>query len=526
MQKICMVGTGYVGLVSGACMADFGNEVICVDTDEDKIEMLKRLEIPFYEFALGELVKRNMDEGRLSFTSSLKDGVRKSKVIFIAVGTPQEEGGEADISEVLNVAAEIARYMTGYRLIVQKSTVPVGTGAKVRDTVKKNLSRDVPFDVASNPEFLREGSAVETFMRPDRVVIGTWSSKAEEILSDIYAPLYLNETPMVRTTVETAELIKYAANAFLATKISFINEIANLCEKIGADVKVIEKAIGLDRRIGPKFLHAGIGFGGSCFPKDTMALATFSEQVGEPLRIVNATIRINQDQRKRLVERIIRAIAPAKRKTVAVLGLSFKPNTDDMRDAPSLDIIKALKAEGVTVRTFDPVAMPPAKKLLKGIKFCRHAYDAVSGADAMVLVTEWNEFRRLDPVKLHSLMRSPVVFDCRNVYDPLEMSRLGFTYFGVGRGAPPESKVRPGAKAGARARVKTGTRAKAKSATRPRAKATKKLPETTAGVLRARSAARDRRPRTGVGGAKGGKARAKAGSVRSKRRSSSRVKRR
>jgi UDPglucose 6-dehydrogenase len=453
MQKICMVGSGYVGLVSGACLADFGNEVICVDSDKDKVKMLKRLEIPFYEFALGELVKRAMDEGRLSFSSSLEEGVVKSKVIFIAVGTPPDAEGEADVSEVLSAAAEIAQHMTDYRLIVQKSTVPVGTGARVRDAVRANLKKKLEFDVASNPEFLREGSAVETFMRPDRVVIGTWSTKAAEILSDIYAPLYLNETPMVRTTVETAELIKYTANAFLATKISFINEIANLCEKVGADVKVVEKAIGLDRRIGPKFLHAGIGFGGSCFPKDTMALARFSEQVGEPLKIVNATIRINQDQRHRLIDRIRGAIAPAKGKKVAVLGLSFKPNTDDLRDAPSLDIIKALRADGAGVRTFDPVAMPAARHLVKGVKFCHDAYDAVSGADAMVLVTEWNELRRLDLAKLRSLMKGSLVIDCRNVYDPSEMKRLGFTYFGVGRGTPP-SQAGPATARGKKAAVR------------------------------------------------------------------------
>jgi UDPglucose 6-dehydrogenase len=435
MQKICMVGTGYVGLVSGACMADFGNEVICVDSDESKVEMLNRLEIPFYEFALGELVKRNMDKGRLSFTSSLKEGVAKSKVVFIAVGTPSDRDGEADLSAVLSVAAQIARHMTSYRLIVQKSTVPVGTGARVRDIIRSNLKSDVQFDVASNPEFLREGSAVETFMRPDRVVIGTWSKKAERILSDIYAPIYINQTPMVKTNVETAELIKYAANAFLATKISFINEVANLCEKVGADVKVIERAIGLDRRIGPKFLHAGVGFGGSCFPKDTLALARFSEEVGEPMRIINATISINRNQRKRLIDRIKRAVTPAKGKTVAVLGLSFKPNTDDMREAPSVDIIRALRAEGATIRAFDPVAMPAARGVLRGVEFCRDAYDAVTGADIVVLVTEWNEFRRLDLRKVYSLMKKPVMIDCRNIYEPADMARLGFAYYGVGRAA-------------------------------------------------------------------------------------------
>jgi len=433
MQKICVVGSGYVGLVSGACMADFGNKVICVDSDKRKIDMLKRLEIPFYEFALSELLKKAMDEGRLSFTTSLEEGVKNSKVIFIAVGTPSDKNGEADLSAVLQVSAEIAKYMTGYRLIVQKSTVPVGTGARVKRTIERNLKKPVPFDVASNPEFLREGSAVETFMRPDRVVIGTWTKKAERLLSDIYAPLYLNETPMVRTSVESAELIKYAANAFLATKISFINEIANLCERVGADVKVIEKAIGLDRRIGSKFLHAGVGFGGSCFPKDTMALARFSEELGEPMRIVNATILINQRQRKRIIDRIKRAVAPAKGKTVAILGLSFKPNTDDLREAPALDIIRALKSDGVKTRVFDPVAMPAAKPMLRGVEFCKDAYDAANGAHALVLVTEWNEFRRLDLRKLQSLMKKPVVIDCRNIYEPSEMARLGFIYSGVGR---------------------------------------------------------------------------------------------
>jgi UDPglucose 6-dehydrogenase len=460
MQKICVVGSGYVGLVSGACMADFGNEVICVDSDKRKIDMLKRLEIPFYEFALSELLKKAMDEGRLSFTTSLEKGVKNSKVIFIAVGTPSDKNGEADLSAVLEVAGQIAKHMTGYRLIVQKSTVPVGTGARVRETIERNLKKKVPFDVASNPEFLREGSAVETFMRPDRVVIGTWTKKAERLLSDIYAPLYLNETPMVKTSVESAELIKYAANAFLATKISFINEMANLCERVGADVKVIERAIGLDRRIGPKFLHAGVGFGGSCFPKDTMALARFSEEFGEPMKIVNATIRINQAQRKRIIERIKKSIAPAKGKTVAVLGLSFKPNTDDLREAPSLDIVRALKKDGVKVRVFDPVAMPPAKPMLRGVEFCRDAYDAATGAHAVVLVTEWNEFRRLDLGKLQSLMKKPVVIDCRNIYEPSEMARLGFIYSGVGRPEPAGRAKPAGAKK--RARSSAGRRAKAK----------------------------------------------------------------
>lgn len=463
MQKICMVGSGYVGLVSGACMADFGNKVICVDSDKTKVEMLSRCEIPFYEFALAEVVKKNMERGRLSFSSSLSEGVRNSKVIFIAVGTPSDTDGQADLSAVLSVAGQIALHMKAYRLIVQKSTVPVGTGAKVADIVRRNLKSDVPFDVASNPEFLREGSAVETFMHPDRVVIGTWTKRAERLLSDIYAPLYINQTPMVKTNVETAELIKYAANAFLATKISYINEIANLCEKVGADVKIIERAIGLDRRIGSKFLHAGVGFGGSCFPKDTLALARFSDEVGEPMKIVDATIRINRNQRRRVIDRIRRILAPAKGKTVAVLGLSFKPNTDDLREAPSLDIIRALKADGAAVKAFDPVAMPAARSLLRGVEFCRDAYDAVEGADAAVLVTEWNEFRRLDLRKVQSLMRKPVVMDCRNVYEPSEMARLGFEYSCIGRGSSP-ARGAEGPRRGKRARKGVGVRSRAAGA--------------------------------------------------------------
>lgn len=434
MYKICMVGTGYVGLVSGACFADFGNTVICVDKDMDKLTRLQRGEIPFYEIGLDEIVERNVKEGRLSFSSDLSAAVKTCDVIFIAVGTPPGKGGEADLSYVWGAAKEIAQAMPGYRLIVQKSTVPVGTGAKIRDLVLKNQKKKIPFDVASNPEFLREGSAIEDFMRPDRVVIGTTSRKAEEILAGIYAPLYLNETPMVRTNVESAELIKYGANAFLATKISFINEMANLCEKVGADVKIVARGMGLDNRIGSKFLHAGAGYGGSCFPKDTLALESFGRKAGYPLKIVKATIDVNKAQRLRMMEKIRGIAGPLKGRTIGILGLSFKPNTDDIRDSVAIDLAKLLKKEGVKVRVFDPVAMDNARKVLKGVDFMDDVWGTVQGADALVLATEWNEFRRLDMARVKRSMKHPVVIDCKNIYDPLPMAQMGFKYVGVGRG--------------------------------------------------------------------------------------------
>ena len=339
MYRICIVGTGYVGLVTGACMADFGNIVTCVDADPSKIESLRKGEIPFYEPGLDQIVERNMREGHLTFTTDLPAAVRKSSVVFIAVGTPRGTDGEADLGQVRTCARQIAQAMTSYKLVVQKSTVPVGTGRMVHEIIEKHRSKDVPFDVASNPEFLREGSAVETFMRADRVVVGTWSKKAEKILAEIYAPLYLLETPMVKTTVETAELIKYASNAFLATKISFINEIANLCDRVGADVKVVSKAMGLDKRIGPKFLHAGPGYGGSCFPKDTIALAQFARKMGEDMRIVQAAVEVNDRQIERVLSRILKGLGTQPRgKRVGLLGLAFKPNTDDVRDSPAIEI--------------------------------------------------------------------------------------------------------------------------------------------------------------------------------------------
>ncbi|MDI6809231.1 MAG: UDP-glucose/GDP-mannose dehydrogenase family protein [Candidatus Eisenbacteria bacterium] len=433
MYKICVVGTGYVGLVTGACLADFGNQVTCVDSDSSKIAKLRKLTVPFFEYGLEEIVKRNVREGRLSFSESLKDSVRESLVIFIAVGTPTDSKGETDLGSVKAAAAEIGKSMNGYRLIVEKSTVPVGTSRMVEEIVRKSMRGRYSFDVASNPEFLREGSAVENFLRPDRVVIGTRSKKAEKILSEIYRPLYLIETPMVKTNVETAELIKYASNAFLATKVSFINEVAVVCEKVNADVQVVAKGMGLDRRIGPKFLHAGPGYGGSCFPKDTKAFIEFSSVLGLDLKIVKATIEANNRQKKLMVEKISRAISGTRGKTICVLGLSFKPETDDVREAPSIYIIKELKKRGAKIKAFDPVAMPSASQVLSGVEFCANSYDAAKGSHCVVIVTEWNEFRRLDFAKLKRIMKTPVLVDLRNVYDPEVPAAAGFKYFGVGR---------------------------------------------------------------------------------------------
>ncbi|MBP7669109.1 MAG: UDP-glucose/GDP-mannose dehydrogenase family protein [Candidatus Eisenbacteria bacterium] len=434
MQRICVVGTGYVGLVTGTCLADFGNPVVCVDTDAEKIEQLSRGQIPFYEFSLQELVDRNLREKRLSFSTDVAQAIRGAKVVFIAVGTPSNARGEADLSQVFQVARTIAENLGSYKLVVQKSTVPVGTGAKIKAIIEKHRPDKIDFDVASNPEFLREGSAVEDFMRPDRVVIGTWNRRAETLLSEIYRPLFLNETPMVKTSVETAELIKYAANAFLATKISYINEMSLLCEKVGADIKVVARGIGLDRRIGPKFLHAGPGYGGSCFPKDTRALASFSRAAGFRFSIVEATIAANKRQRQELIGRAVAMLGETEGKEAAVLGLSFKPQTDDLRESFSLELIPALQRSGAKVRAFDPVAMDAAARLLKNVTFCADAYRAAAGADLLVLATEWNEFRMLDLRKLRRLMRTPNLVDCRNIYDPERMDELGFRYAGIGRG--------------------------------------------------------------------------------------------
>jgi UDPglucose 6-dehydrogenase len=434
-----MVGTGYVGLVSGACLADYGNEVICVDADAQKIRDLKEGHIRFYEFGLEELMERNVREGRLKFSSDISAAIQENQVIFICVGTPRGSDGEADLQYVFQVAEEIAKHINEYKVIVQKSTVPVGTGARVRDLIQSKRNGNHDFAVASNPEFLREGSAVEDFMRPDRVVIGTWDKKAEDILSDVYKPLFLNETPMVKTTVETAELIKYAANAFLATKISFINETANLCELVGADIKVVERGIGLDRRIGSKFLHAGAGYGGSCFPKDTEALDHLASSLGYPLKIVRSTIEVNEQQRKRLMARTEELLGGVEGKTIAVLGLSFKPQTDDIRDSVGVDFLRFLKDKGAKVRGFDPIAMDNAKKAVPDVEYGPDIWSAVEEADAIVIATEWNEFRTMDMERLHDRLKGNVVVDLKNIYEPNRMRELGFVHLGVGRGVPPDA---------------------------------------------------------------------------------------
>ncbi len=437
MHKIAVVGTGYVGLVGGAGLADFGHRVVCVDRLDEKIETLSRGQIPFYEPGLSEVVERNVREGRLSFTTDIASAIAESDVIFCAVGTPEGEGGAVDLSQVDSVAVEIGRHMTGYRLVVQKSTVPVGTARRIAGIIRDNQSSPHDFDVVSNPEFLREGSAVGDFMRPDRVVVGADNDRAISAMRSIYKPLYLIKTPTVETTPETAELIKYASNAFLATKISFINEVANICEAVGADVQGVAYAMGLDKRIGPKFLHAGAGYGGSCFPKDTMALVRIAEAAGKDARIVAAAMDVNREQKERMVDKVVEAVGgDVSGKTIGVLGLSFKPNTDDMRYAASIVLVEGLTKRGARVRAFDPVAMDNARAMMPDIEYVGDAYEVASGAHALVLMTEWNEFRRLDLERIKGLMAEPSVVDCRNVYGPDDFEPLGFRFEGVGRGRP------------------------------------------------------------------------------------------
>jgi UDPglucose 6-dehydrogenase len=431
-MHIAVIGTGYVGLVTGACFAEFGVNVTCVDIDEAKIARLREGQIPIYEPGLEQLVQKNSQAGRLSFTSDLKSAVEQSLVVFLAVGTPPKEDGSADLSFVEAAARDVARHMNGYKVVVTKSTVPVGTGAQLRRLIAEERP-NARFGVASNPEFLREGAAVSDFMRPDRVVIGSADEEAVAILRDLYRPLYLIETPFVITSVEAAELSKYAANAFLATKISFINEIANLCDRVGCDVHDVAKAVGMDGRIGRKFLHPGPGFGGSCFPKDTRALASFAREAGSPSRIVEAVIEVNDRQRRVMIEKIERLAGDLAGKLVAVLGLSFKPQTDDMREAPAVDIVRALVSRGARVRAYDPIAMEAARAVLPDIEYAADEYAAVEGADCLVLVTEWNQFRALDMARIRALMREPRVADLRNIYEPEDMRALGFEYAGVGR---------------------------------------------------------------------------------------------
>ena len=446
-MRIAMIGTGYVGLVSGACFSEFGVTVTCVDKDAGKIAQLMRGEIPIYEPGLEQLVASNAAAGRLAFTTDLDEAVAGVDAVFIAVGTPSRRGdGHADLSYVFAAAEEIgaalAKHPGQRSVIVTKSTVPVGTGRRVERILREALPAG-RVDVASNPEFLREGSAIEDFMRPDRVVIGTESEYARSVLRALYRPLYLLETPMVFTTLETAELIKYAANAFLATKITFINEMADLCEAVGADVQDIARGIGLDGRIGGKFLHAGPGFGGSCFPKDCKALIRSAEIARSPLAIVDAVLRVNDTRKRRMADRIEAVLGgDVYGKTLAVLGLTFKPNTDDMRDSPSLSILPVLREAGATVRAFDPEGMEEAKRLMPDLDYCDDAYEAMDGADALVLITEWNEFRGLDLERVKALLRQPVVIDLRNIYKPEEMVAAGLSYHSIGRPAhePPAEK--------------------------------------------------------------------------------------
>ncbi len=435
-MRLAMIGTGYVGLISGACFSEFGVEVVCVDQDTSKIDALQSGVMPIYEPGLERLVGRNVAAGRLTFSPDLAAAVASADVVFIAVGTPSRRGdGHADLSFVHQAAAEIAAALDGYTVVVTKSTVPVGTGREVASVVRATRP-DAEFDMVSNPEFLREGAAIEDFMRPDRVVIGTDSERARDIMRALYRPLFLIETPIVFTGLETAELIKYAANSFLALKITFINEIADLSERVGADVQQVAKAIGQDRRIGPKFLHAGPGYGGSCFPKDTLALVRTAQQVGVPLRLIETVVDVNDRRKKAMADRVIAACGGSvSGKTLAVLGLTFKPNTDDMRDSPSLEIIPALQRAGACVRAHDPEGMREAEKYLQDVAYCADAYQAMDGADGVVLITEWNAFRSLDLRRMRRLLSSPVVVDLRNVYDPDEMMDAGFTYHCIGRAA-------------------------------------------------------------------------------------------
>jgi UDPglucose 6-dehydrogenase len=433
MYNICVTGSGYVGLVTGACLADFGNRVRCVDVDERKIESLNDGKVPFYEPGLEEIVKRNMEKGRLTFSTDVVEGIEGSTVVFCAVGTPMSKDGEADLSYVEMVARTVAEHLNDYKIVVMKSTVPSGTCNIVEGIIKENSKSGQPVDVVSNPEFLREGSAVEDFMKPDRIVLGASNERALKVMKEIYRPLVLQDVAVVETDVRTSEMIKYASNAFLATKISFINEIANLCERVGADVSTVSRAMGLDTRIGPRFLRAGAGYGGSCFPKDTHALVKTARKAGYELRVVESVIAVNRDQRYLMVEKIDKALGGVKGKTIALLGLSFKPNTDDLRDAPSLDMARELMKRGAEIKVFDPVSMDLAREILKDVKYCEDEFDAVKGVDATVFVTEWNEFRDLDLDKVKALMKSPVIIDCRNIYEPSRMRDLGFTYYSVGR---------------------------------------------------------------------------------------------
>ncbi|MCK9995260.1 MAG: UDP-glucose/GDP-mannose dehydrogenase family protein [Candidatus Krumholzibacteria bacterium] len=432
-MRICMVGTGYVGLVSGACMADFGHRVTCVDINQERIEGLVKGVIPFYEPGLDRLVLKNVDEQRLTFTTSLAEGIKDADVVFIAVQTPMSESGEADLKYVMKVGEEIGELLDRYMVIVTKSTVPVGTNRALEKIIRAKLTTDVEFDMASNPEFLREGSSIEDFMRPDRVVIGVDSERSEELMREIYRPLYLSDTPMVKTGIETAELVKYASNSFLAVKISFINEIAKLAEAVGADVFDVAKAMGLDKRIGRKFLHPGLGFGGSCLPKDTNAIVHIAAEAGSEMSIVRAAIEVNRNIPGRAIAKAENLVGDLTGKTIALLGLAFKPNTDDIRSAASIELVKLLEAKGCKLRVHDPAAMENFKLFHPDLTYCQSPYEACESADLAILVTEWNQYRQLDFNWLAEAMTGNAFLDCRNVYDRPHLEKFGFKYDCFGR---------------------------------------------------------------------------------------------
>ena len=432
-MHIAVIGTGYVGLVSGACFAEFGTDVICVDVDTSKIEKLNNGIIPIYEPGLDAIVKKNVEAGRLHFTTDIKSAVERAQVVFLAVGTPPQADGTPDMSYYRQAAKDVAESMNDYKVLVTKSTVPVDTGKWLRDFIQENIKIETEFGVASNPEFLREGAAITDFMRPDRVVIGSNEDRAIEVMKELYRPLFLIETPIVITSLEAAELIKYAANAFLATKITFINEVANLCDAIGCDVHDVARGMGMDNRIGRKFLHPGPGYGGSCFPKDTRALTTVADQYGVETLIVDAVIEANERQRDAMIPKIEKLVGNLSGKKIGILGLSFKPETDDMRESPAIEIISELIKRGASIKAFDPVAMEESTHFITGIEYANDEYDAIAGADAMVIVTEWNQFRALDLERVKSLLVEPKIADLRNIYEPKEMREMGFEYVGVGR---------------------------------------------------------------------------------------------
>jgi len=429
-MQISIIGTGYVGLVTGTCLADLGNSVICVDNDAEKIKLLKKGHTTIYEPGLKDLVKQNLKNGRLKFTSSIKEAVQKTDLIFICVGTPSKDNGEADLVYIENVCRDMVKYMDSYKLIVEKSTVPVETGERMKEVIKSLGGAKIKFDVASNPEFLREGSAIEDFLHPDRIVIGVESPRAKETLTNLYKPL---KAPMVVTDIKGAELIKHASNSFLAAKISFINAVGNICERVGTDVTEVARGIGLDKRINMKFLNAGLGYGGSCFPKDVDAFIHISHKLGFDFGMLREVKKINEEQRNMVLRKVEKMLWNLPGKTIAVLGLSFKPNTDDIRSAPAIYIIKKLQDMGCKIRAYDPKAMDNAEKTLANVKFCKDAYDAAKGCDCIIVVTEWNEFKELDFKKLKKLVAQPIIIDGRNIYDPSEIKKAGFKYCGFGR---------------------------------------------------------------------------------------------